>query len=564
MSDIYDDELSFASSDETVKKKDEFSSDENAADGNIEAEGMTAKEDSTYDPYAENFAESERQAQLSSFPSEDESQSSENTKEHERDEEEQNDGQTAEEREADDFEILDDEVIEDKGSKKSQEDDADDYEDDEDSKESSPPPKTKNLADKIKRKNLWLVTGGVIVFLFILMLILPSIIPERKQKKTEEAQSSTAEAPQFLEYWEGKEKQRPVEVQSDKQELLPEARNEKELEAKIDAAIELESSKNKTPPPRSTGTGTSVSSRPETNRNEQQSRTMRMQINDGAEGMMQNQAGYSQTPYAAYGNSGNYGGYGSNYNNAVTERNQMLSQTLSSLANSQSQRDDGISGSQKNKQGFFKEGQGESGYQFNSLNSLWSGTIIPAVLVTAINTDLPGVVIARVTSNVYSSQNGKHLLIPEGTQLFATYNSSISYGQNRVQIAWNKMIRPDGLEMDLGNLNGVDARGQSGNTGHVNTHPFQLAKALGIISIFSILNTKYELNSSNNLYAQNAMADVYGKVTDMEKEIVDRALDIQPTITISSGTVVNLITNRTLDIPPMENFPVTQKYVRTR
>ena len=564
MSDIYDDELSFASSDETVKKKDEFSSDENAADGNIEAEGMTAKEDSTYDPYAENFAESERQAQLSSFPSEDESQSSENTKEHERDEEEQNDGQTAEEREADDFEILDDEVIEDKGSKKSQEDNADGYEDDEDSKESSPPPKTKNLADKINRKNLWLVTGGVIVFLFILMLILPSIIPERKQKKTEEAQSSTAEAPQFLEYWEGKEKQRPVEVQSDKQELLPEARNEKELEAKIDAAIELESSKNKTPPPRSTGTGTSVSSRPETNRNEQQSRTMRMQINDGAEGMMQNQSGYSQTPYAAYGNSGNYGGYGSNYNNAVTERNQMLSQTLSSLANRHSQRDDGISGSQKNKQGFFKEGQGESGYQFNSLNSLWSGTIIPAVLVTAINTDLPGVVIARVTSNVYSSQNGKHLLIPEGTQLFATYNSSISYGQNRVQIAWNKMIRPDGLEMDLGNLNGVDARGQSGNTGHVNTHPFQLAKALGIISIFSILNTKYELNSSNNLYAQNAMADVYVKVTDMEKEIVDRALDIQPTITISSGTVVNLITNRTLDIPPMENFPVTQKYVRTR
>ncbi len=564
MSDIYDDELSFASSDETVKKKDAFSENENADDGNTSSEETAEKEDSTYDPYAEDFADAERQAQLSSLPSEDESQSSENTEEHERDEEEQNNGQTAEERTEDDFEILDDEVMEDKDSEKSPEDDADDYEDDEDSRESAPPPKAKNLADKINRKNLWLVTGGVIAFLFILMLILPSVIPERKQKKAEEAQSSTAEAPQFLEYWEGKEKQRPVEVQNDRQDLLPEARNEKELEAKIDAAIELESSKNKTPPPRNTGSGTSVSSRPETNRNEQQSRTMRMQINDGAEGMMQNQTGYSQNPYASYGNNGNYGGYGSNYNNAVSERNQMLSQTLSSLAGSQNQKDDGISGSQKNKQGFFKEGQGGSGYQFNSLNSLWSGTIIPAVLVTAINTDLPGVVIARVTSNVYSSQNGKYLLIPEGTQLFATYNSSISYGQNRVQIAWNKMIRPDGLEMDLGNLNGVDARGQSGNRGHVNTHPFQLAKALGIISMFSILNTKYELNTSNNLYAQNAMADVYGKVTDMEKEIVDRALDIQPTITISSGTVVNLITNRTLDIPPMENFPVTQKYVRTR
>ena len=140
MSDIYDDELSFASSDETVKKKDEFSSDENAADGNIEAEEITEKEDSTYDPYAENFAEAERQAQLSSLPSEDESQSSENTEEPDRDEEEQNDGQTAEEREEDDFEILDDEGIEDKSSKKSQEDDADDYEDDEDSKESLHPP----------------------------------------------------------------------------------------------------------------------------------------------------------------------------------------------------------------------------------------------------------------------------------------------------------------------------------------------------------------------------------------------------------------------------------------
>ncbi|WP_297645837.1 TrbI/VirB10 family protein, partial [uncultured Treponema sp.] len=111
---------------------------------------------------------------------------------------------------------------------------------------------------------------------------------------------------------------------------------------------------------------------------------------------------------------------------------------------------------QSNREEFFNnQGSGTGNGQFLPYNTLWDGTIISGALVTAINTDNPGVVIARVTQNVYSSYDHSLLLIPEGSLLYATYNSSVSYGQNKVQVAWNLLIRPDGYRISLGNMNGV-------------------------------------------------------------------------------------------------------------
>ena len=209
--------------------------------------------------------------------------------------------------------------------------------------------------------------------------------------------------------------------------------------------------------------------------------------------------------------------------------------------------------------------KGEGGkYQWNSEFSLWKGTVISAVLDTGINTNLPGVVKATVTTNVYSSNNGKYLLIPQGSQLFAEYNSSISYGQNRVQVAWNTLIRPDGLEIDLGNLNGVDAYGASGYKGFRTEHPFEYAKAIGLIAVFSILDTKANnmIGNSSNQYAQNALSDAYKTTKTLTDKIVDRALDVQPTIKIPAGKEIKLITNVTMDIPPLDPYPVEQRYIR--
>ena len=197
---------------------------------------------------------------------------------------------------------------------------------------------------------------------------------------------------------------------------------------------------------------------------------------------------------------------------------------------------------------------------------MWDGTIITGALVTAVNTDNPGVIIARVTENGYSSYDSSFLLVPEGTLLYATYNSSVSYGQNRVQIAWNLLIRPDGYRMELGNMNGVDAQGQSGTKGRVTNHPFETLKALGLVAVFSIIQTEItkDIETQNNEYLQNSMSDVYAEASKLGNKIVDRALNIKPTITIKQGTQIKFITNTPLELPPVKVNQVNRKYVRTR
>lgn len=222
---------------------------------------------------------------------------------------------------------------------------------------------------------------------------------------------------------------------------------------------------------------------------------------------------------------------------------------------------------QNGRENFYNNSNGQAGQgQYLSYASLWDGTIITGALVTAVNTDNPGVIIARVTENVYSSYDSSFLLIPEGTLLYATYNSSVSYGQNRVQIAWNLLIRPDGYRMELGNMNGVDSQGQSGTKGKVTNHPFETLKALGLVAIFSIIQTEItkDIETQNNEYLQNSMSDVYAEASKLGNKIVDRALNIKPTITIKQGTQIKFITNTPLELPPVKVNQVNRKYVRTR
>lgn len=222
---------------------------------------------------------------------------------------------------------------------------------------------------------------------------------------------------------------------------------------------------------------------------------------------------------------------------------------------------------QQNKENFYSSGNDGAGSgEYLSFASLWDGTVISGALITAINTDNPGVVVARVTENVYSSYDQSLLLIPEGSTLYATYNSSISYGQKKVQVAWNILIRPDGYRVTLGNMNGVDAQGMSGYKGWVNDHPWEVLKALGLIAVYSLIDTEIttDIGKTTNQYMQNALTDVYKQGRDIGNKMIDRALDIKPTITIKAGTEIKLITNTPLELPPCQINPVTRKYIRSR
>ena len=266
----------------------------------------------------------------------------------------------------------------------------------------------------------------------------------------------------------------------------------------------------------------------------------------------------------ALGRSSTNGGYGQQMSKEEYVAN-LLKQTQQA-SNGYNQNNQAAV-SQMNKENFnnSKSNTANNG-NFLSYASLWDGTIITGSLITGINTDNPGVVIARVTENVYSSYDSSFLLIPEGSLLYATYNSSVSYGQNRVQIAWNLLIRPDGYRMELGNMNGVDSQGRSGTKGFATNHPFETLKALGLVAVFSVIQTEIsnDIKMQNNEYAQNALTDLYTETSKLGNKIVDKALDIKPTIQIPQGTQIKFITNTPLELPPVKVNQVNRKYIRNR
>lgn len=205
-------------------------------------------------------------------------------------------------------------------------------------------------------------------------------------------------------------------------------------------------------------------------------------------------------------------------------------------------------------------GQGE----FLNLNTLWQGTIFEATLTSKLNTDLPGDITARIAKNIYSSQDGRFLLIPQNSIVYGTYNSSISYSQNRVQVAWHTLVRPDGYQIQLGSMNGTDAKGASGLKGFVNDHPMAYLKAIGLMSVFSIVNSEFDsaLGNTDNPYVQNVMANSQEVTMELADKLIDRAMNVQPTIKIKAGTKINIVVNQNLSLPPCEDIPVTQAYRR--
>jgi type IV secretory pathway VirB10-like protein len=95
---------------------------------------------------------------------------------------------------------------------------------------------------------------------------------------------------------------------------------------------------------------------------------------------------------------------------------------------------------------------------------LRAGFVVPATLISGINSDLPGQIMAQVAQNVYDTPTGKHLLIPQGSRLVGTYSSDVAYGQARVLVAWQRIVFPDGKAMDIGAMPGATARAMRAST----------------------------------------------------------------------------------------------------
>jgi type IV secretion system protein VirB10 len=188
-----------------------------------------------------------------------------------------------------------------------------------------------------------------------------------------------------------------------------------------------------------------------------------------------------------------------------------------------------------------------------SPNELLAGTVIPAALLTGIDSDLPGNIIATVTQNVYDTVTGRILLIPQGSRLLGVYDSKIAYGERRVLLVWTRLIFPDGASIVLGRLPGTDPQGYEGLEDRVDWHWKRLAAGaavstlLGATAELAVPGGQYG-GSASALYA--SLEGLQGTMNQVGQEITQRNLDIQPTITIRPGYPLRVIVNKDLVLRP--------------
>jgi type IV secretory pathway VirB10-like protein len=186
-----------------------------------------------------------------------------------------------------------------------------------------------------------------------------------------------------------------------------------------------------------------------------------------------------------------------------------------------------------------------------------AGTILPAVLITAINSDLPGPVVAQVREQVYDSVAGRYLLVPQGSRLLAQYDSMVAWGQERVLVCWNRLILPDGDSISLGCMPGADLEGAAGLSDEVDEHWWRILKGatvatlLSATSAFAAGNTTSYNPTVGQLMARNAS----GEINDVGQQLTRSNLMIQPTLTVRPGFSVNVIVTKDIVLSPYPDPP---------
>lgn len=184
--------------------------------------------------------------------------------------------------------------------------------------------------------------------------------------------------------------------------------------------------------------------------------------------------------------------------------------------------------------------------------SVLAGTVISAALVTGLNSDLPGQVIATVTAPVYDTVTGEILLVPQGSRLLGTYDSRTAFGDSRALVVWTRLILPNGNSVVLDRLPGVDAQGFAGVADGVDRHWRRL---VGGAVVSSLLGVGAELaspqtNGSDGQIVIAARDGVQDTVNQVGQELSRRNLDIKPTIKIRPGFPLRVLVGRDLVLEP--------------
>jgi len=186
---------------------------------------------------------------------------------------------------------------------------------------------------------------------------------------------------------------------------------------------------------------------------------------------------------------------------------------------------------------------------------LMAGSVIAAALITGLNSDLPGQVVAQVTEDVYDTVSGRFLLVPQGTRLIGKYDSHIAYGQERLLLIWTRLVMPDGSSIVLDNLPATDTKGYAGLEDGVDYHTWRLLKG---VMLSSLLGISSELAANNGTQSNNRIIvglrdSVNNTANEAGQRIVSKDLALQPTLTVRPGYPVRILVNHDIVLRPYVN-----------
>ncbi|NTF91395.1 IncP-type conjugal transfer protein TrbI [Agrobacterium rhizogenes] len=214
---------------------------------------------------------------------------------------------------------------------------------------------------------------------------------------------------------------------------------------------------------------------------------------------------------------------------------------------------------QPSKEDFFNQDVKDLGYLPNEVvpqispNELKRGSVIPATLITGLNSDLPGRITAQVSQNVFDSATGYRLLIPQGAKLFGRYDSKVSFGQERVLVVWTDLIFPNGSTLQIGGMAGTDAEGYGGFQDKVDRH---LWRTFGSAALVAIIGTGIDMSmpESSTLSTQETASDAarrnfaesFGRVAE---QAISKNLNVQPTIRVRPGYKFNVLVDQDVIFP---------------
>ena len=184
---------------------------------------------------------------------------------------------------------------------------------------------------------------------------------------------------------------------------------------------------------------------------------------------------------------------------------------------------------------------------------LMAGTVITASLVTGLNSDLPGFVIAQVTENIFDSVSGRFLLLPQGSRLIGKYDNVVAFGQERALVIWQRIILPDGSSVVIDSLPATDTGGYAGLADQVDLHTWQLLKG---IALATLLGVGSELvfgglgGSGDSDLIRALQLSTQSTTNRAGQRLIERHLNVQPTITVRPGWPLRVIVHKDIILRP--------------